>query len=190
MLLTKLKITEIYLMNKLDDKSLCVYAQSNKLINKLYNSDQLWRLRIREFFGKEYLKFIDDNKNWVKNYIFIKGKYCHDNGIDQIFFPKWNEEKFNLALNISYNFDYHDIEFMIKKQYWSIFDKLPFTHFNNQIKIDIYYIKNNNINKLLELGYKVSDIAKKVVLSAKPYSKYFDNAIYFFYKKKYAIKSF
>lgn len=175
--LTKYKTTEVLLMNYLDDWSLCKYIQVNKTINKLSKTNEFLRMRIISTFGNEYLKFIKDELNWIDNYRSIKAKYCVHNhiikysklvymGDTDSSMPElnttWTKQKFNLALDVSYNFDNHDIKKMLDNEYWDIFDRLP--NFYNQTKIDIYFMKNNNVKlcEIQKLGYNVSERAKKL----------------------------
>ena len=167
--LTNLKWTEIYLMNMMDDRTLCLYGQINKITNKLYKSKEFWITRIIVLFGNDFLKHIDNKKSWIYNYKFIKMLYCYYHDIplyktndfkklSKKLIDSWTRDAFSKALKIFYNFNLYDIKIMIDNDFWSIFDRLPGNNYYNQIKTDIYFLKgySNLFESMQLLGYNLS----------------------------------
>lgn len=127
--------------------------------------------RILEFFGRQYLNKLcehHDIENIISSYKNIKFNYCNDNHIPLLFFARsgipnpfeklnkceWDKEKLKLAMNISYPFHYTVIHKMVKYEHWDLIDKLPNSEYNNQLKIDIYFLTNKEMafSKMVSLN--------------------------------------
>lgn len=177
--ITSTKMTEIHMMNYLNDVSLCNYSQCNKKINKLFKSSIFWYLRIKKLFGDEYLELVKQVNypmmNWIKLYISVRHIYCDYLKIprDNIYsiydsdfdlsdeFHQWNSEKFKLAFDVFYPFNINDILTLASLQQWDIINNLPCNTINNQIRTDIYFITNygNEFVEMLKIGMHPSQHA-------------------------------
>ena len=76
MFLTNIPDIDINILSNVDDKTLTALCQTNRYVNSMCKSDDLWRMKLDNFFVKKGIpNKIDSNKSLKQNYIELSKKF-------------------------------------------------------------------------------------------------------------------
>jgi hypothetical protein len=85
--LTGIRDTNLLILNKMDDRSLLSYCQTNKYAENLCNNEDFWRNRFIKVYGIEDAKLKDKNRSWKNYYLLVlyyKSKYTDKKALVKI----------------------------------------------------------------------------------------------------------